>query len=79
VAFPQLAPHLPARWSQVAYVGTGLGAISLGRNPTGTIGQLSDAWQRARLRFGRPGGRTADDWIMTAGPTEGVMSVAADG
>ena len=61
VAFPQIAPHLPARWSQIGYVLTGLGAISLGRNPNGNIGLLSDMWQqvRASLRsrgFDRPGG-----------------------
>jgi branched-chain amino acid transport system permease protein len=48
VAFPQLAPHLPARWSQIGYVLTGLGAISLGRNANGTIGQISEGWQRLR-------------------------------
>lgn len=46
VAFPQIAPHLPPRWSQIGYVLTGLGAISLGRNPNGNVGMLSDGWQQ---------------------------------
>jgi branched-chain amino acid transport system permease protein len=46
LAFPQIAPHLPARWSQLALVATGLGAISLGRNRNGTIGQISQVWDR---------------------------------
>ena len=46
VAFPQIAPHLPPRWSQIGYVLTGLGAISLGRNPNGNVGLLSDTWQQ---------------------------------
>ena len=46
VAFPQIAPHLPGRWSQIGYILTGFGAISLGRNPNGSIGQISEAWQR---------------------------------
>ncbi|MDQ2754773.1 MAG: hypothetical protein M3R71_04400, partial [Actinomycetota bacterium] len=85
--FPLLVPHLPARWASVAYVGTGLGAVSLGRNPNGTIGQLSDAWQKIRPRIGprigRPGqGVTA--WSLSEperDSLEGVVSVAssADG
>lgn len=61
VAFPQIAPHLPPRWSQIGYVLTGLGAISLGRNPNGNIGVLSDTWQQVvgsmrRLRPATGGG-----------------------
>ena len=47
VAFPQIAPHLPDRWSQIGLILTGIGAVSLGRNPNGTVGQISEAWQRA--------------------------------
>ena len=81
VAFPQLAPHLPARWSQVALVGTGLGAIGLGRNPNGTIGQLSNAWHRVRLYSRRPRPTTPDEWVLAPAPGEGVVGVAsaADG
>jgi branched-chain amino acid transport system permease protein len=47
VAFPQVAPHLPYRWSQVGLILTGFGAMSLGRNPNGVMGQISAAWARA--------------------------------
>jgi branched-chain amino acid transport system permease protein len=57
LAFPQIVPHLPERWSQLALIGTGVGAVSLGRNPNGTIGQVSDIWNEIRPRIGprRPG------------------------
>lgn len=51
VAFPQIVPHLPDRYSQLAFIGTGFGAVSLGRNPNGAIGQISDAWQRLGVRW----------------------------
>ncbi len=53
LAFPQIVPHLPYRWSQLALIGTGFGAISLGRNPNGAIGRISDMWHELVLR--RPG------------------------
>jgi len=82
LAFPQLVPHLPDRWSQVALVGTGLGAVSLGRNPNGVIGQISNIWDRLRPRVGgRLGGRLDDPaatWGAPRGQTEGeVIGVAA--
>ncbi|MGI8491391.1 MAG: branched-chain amino acid ABC transporter permease, partial [Acidimicrobiales bacterium] len=81
VLFPQLVPHLPARWAQVAYVGTGLGAIALGQNPNGTVGQLSAAWQRIRLRQrGAPtaGGESWEPPVAPeeVAPKEGVMTLA---
>jgi branched-chain amino acid transport system permease protein len=61
VAFPQIAPHLPDRWSQIGLVLTGFGAVSLGRNPNGVMGQISAAWARitevtalGRSRAGEP-------------------------
>lgn len=55
LAFPEIVPHLPGRWSQLALIGTGFGAISLGRNPNGAIGQISDRWQQlVGARAGHP-------------------------
>jgi branched-chain amino acid transport system permease protein len=48
LVFPQIAGHLPERWASVGLVLTGLGAVALGRNPNGTVGQISDAWQELR-------------------------------
>jgi branched-chain amino acid transport system permease protein len=83
--FPQLVPHMPQRWSQLAYLGTGLGAVALGRNPNGNIGLLSDAWQRIKPTFGRnPPIRAADPATRPAAappPIEGEVvgvAVAAD-
>jgi branched-chain amino acid transport system permease protein len=82
VAFPQIAPHLPDRYSQIGYVLTGFGAISLGRNANGSIGQMSEAWQAVSRRLrGRPvgagsGGRPGDPGggeLAGAGP-EGFVS-----
>jgi branched-chain amino acid transport system permease protein len=52
--FPVIAGHLPARFTQLAYLGTGFAAISLGRNPSGVVGQLSAASDRWRARLGQP-------------------------
>ena len=71
VGFPQLAPHLPGRWSEVGFLMTGLGAVSLGRNPNGTMGQISDAW--GRLRSG------LRDRSSGAGPTVDITGVLAPG
>ena len=65
VGFPQLVPHLPSRWSQVGYVLTGLGAISLGRNPNGNIGVVSETWQQLRASLGggwSPAGERSVPW-----------------
>jgi branched-chain amino acid transport system permease protein len=67
VAFPQLAPHLPARWSQIGLVLTGLGAMSVARYPNGTVGRISDAWQQIRSRLAErtglpPSPRPASSW-----------------
>ena len=43
-----LAPHYVGRFAPIGEVLTGLGAMSLARYPNGTIGQISDAWQRVR-------------------------------
>jgi branched-chain amino acid transport system permease protein len=45
-----LTPHIPERYRQLPYLGTGLGAISLGRNPNGVIGILSALAERVRAR-----------------------------
>src|SRR5204862_5116279 len=46
--FPLVAAHLPERFTQLSYLGTGFGAMSLGRNPSGIIGQMSVSWRRWR-------------------------------
>jgi branched-chain amino acid transport system permease protein len=53
--YPQIVPHLPSRWSQAGLIATGLGAVSLGRNPNGVIGQMSSSWQLLRSRAGALG------------------------
>jgi len=49
-AFPIISPHLPHSLQQLSYVGTGLGAITIGRNPSGTMGEISKAFDRLRNR-----------------------------
>jgi branched-chain amino acid transport system permease protein len=49
-AFPILSPHLPHNLQQLSYVGTGLGAITIGRNPSGTMGEISKTFDRLRTR-----------------------------
>ena len=47
-----LTPHVPEKWRQLPFLGTALGAITLGRNPNGVVGMLStyaDRW-RGRAR-----------------------------
>jgi branched-chain amino acid transport system permease protein len=49
--FPIVSPHLPHSLQQLAYLGTGLGAVTIaGQGPSGIMGQLSGAWARLRLR-----------------------------
>ena len=50
--FPLIEVHLPERFRVIAYVATGLGAISLGRNPNGIMGQASGAWEQVRAGLG---------------------------
>jgi branched-chain amino acid transport system permease protein len=52
-AFPILSPHLPHNLQQLSYVGTGLGAITIGRNPSGTMGEISKVIERIRSRPAR--------------------------
>lgn len=47
-AFPIVSPHLPQHLQQLTYVGTGFGAITVGRNASGTMGEISRAWERFR-------------------------------
>jgi branched-chain amino acid transport system permease protein len=68
--FPLIAVHLPTRFTVISYLGTGLGAISLGRNPNGVIGQLSAAWQDLKSKAGSSRARPAI-------PREEVRTVAA--
>jgi branched-chain amino acid transport system permease protein len=45
-------PHLPHALQQLTPLGTGLGAITIGRNPNGIAGQLSDGWANLKAKFG---------------------------
>jgi branched-chain amino acid transport system permease protein len=49
-----IEPHLPSAWQQpLPYLLTGWGAIALGRNPNGVIGDLSARVADLRERLGR--------------------------
>ena len=74
-AFPQLAPHLPARWSQIGLILTGLGAMSVARYPNGTVGRISDAWQRIRATFGEAAAGSASPGAGSAWPSGDVYPV----
>ena len=67
-AFPIISPHLPHNLQQLSYVGTGLGAITIGRNPSGTMGEISKTLDRLRTRLrvsSAPSGRV--DTVMEGG------------
>jgi len=49
-AFPILSPHLPHRLQELAYIGTGFGAITVGRYPGGTMERISHSVDRLRNR-----------------------------
>jgi branched-chain amino acid transport system permease protein len=53
VVFPQIENHLSQQWASVGLVLTGFGAMSLGRNPNGTIGLISDTWRGVAEAIGR--------------------------
>ena len=49
--FPILAPHLPHQFQQLAYLGTGLGAVTIARQgPGGIMGQITGNIARLRPR-----------------------------
>ena len=75
VAFPQLAPHLPGRWSQIGLILTGLGAMSLARFPNGTVGRVVESWEQVRYRFGERRGRAPHPDLVWAGIDEGPTGV----
>ena len=45
--FPVIQTHIPSL-SDAGYLLTGLGAISIGRNPDGTVGSIAKAFDRWR-------------------------------
>jgi len=48
-------PHLPERYQQLTLLATGLGAMTIARNPNGVAGELLQAVERVRTRLrGRP-------------------------
>jgi len=53
--FPVLQQHVPTL-ANIAYLLTGLGAVSIGQNPDGIGGQLAAAGERLRelMRWGPP-------------------------
>ena len=53
-AFPIISPHLPHALQQLSYVGTGFGAVTIARNPSGIVGQVSASLDRLRHRPARP-------------------------
>ncbi|HWE55869.1 MAG TPA: ABC transporter permease [Acidimicrobiales bacterium] len=61
LVFPQVASHLSAQYAQIGYILTGFGAVALGRNANGTIGQISGIWQDMRLQ-------ASDRWPGLAPP-----------
>jgi branched-chain amino acid transport system permease protein len=63
-------PHLPAGWQQpLPYLLTGFGAISLGRNPNGVIGDLSARWADLRERLSR-GRDQANEGVPIVAPAD---------
>jgi branched-chain amino acid transport system permease protein len=48
--FPIISPHLPHRLQELAFIGTGFGAITVGRFPGGTMQQVSQNVERFRNR-----------------------------
>ena len=48
--FPVLQQHVPAL-RNLAFLGTGLATATLGRNPKGTVGAVSGAWEQVRGRW----------------------------
>ena len=53
--FPTLQSHVP-QLPQLAYLATGLAAVSLGRDPNGLGGQISKAGERLRAAFAQGNG-----------------------
>jgi branched-chain amino acid transport system permease protein len=70
-AFPIISPHLPHRFQELAFVGTGFGAITVGRFPGGIMEQVSRNLERLR--------GTPKTTAATAAVTEGGTVVAPVG
>jgi branched-chain amino acid transport system permease protein len=71
------SPHLPQAIQQLTPLGTGLGAITIGRNANGIAGQLSDAFGSVKARFGAgpsPGRETAG--ALAFAPEGGPIATA---
>lgn len=84
VAFPQISGHLSQQWASVGLILTGFGAMSLGRNPNGTVGLVSDTWHqmmaaRRRPASGSPASWPADPYEASSRTGEvGELVTAAD-
>ena len=63
--FPQLQEHVP-QLPQLAYLLTGLAAVSVGRDPNGFGGQVSKAGEKLRAAFARGGGSSPQAPVSTA-------------
>ena len=50
-------PHLPHALQQLTFLGTGFGAVGLGRNPNGLASQIADALASLRDRLSAPQAR----------------------
>ena len=71
-----VTPHVPEKYRQITFIGTGLGAMSLGRNPNGVAGQLFQFLDQARARFRQrpsmgpsPAGVPRSEEMKVAAPT----------
>jgi len=66
-----ISPHIPERYQQLPFIGSGLGAMSIGRNPNGIAGQLFGAVDRFRIgrrRSPAPGDSLSDSEVPVAAP-----------
>jgi branched-chain amino acid transport system permease protein len=54
--FPLLQEHVPSNWP-LAYLLTGIAAVSIGRDPNGIGGRVAEAAERLRARRSPPGNR----------------------
>jgi branched-chain amino acid transport system permease protein len=63
-----VTPHVPEQWRQLTFIGTGLGAISLGRNPNGVAGQLALLGESLRARRPRQAEPRTEEIQVAASP-----------
>jgi branched-chain amino acid transport system permease protein len=69
---PIITPYIPERLQQITFLGTGFGALSLGREPNGIIGQVTGQVAMLRRRF-----QSSDPPAAKAADSGEVKAVAA--